>query len=80
MEAATICDGSLLVVDRSKTVKNNDIIIAVLNGEFTVKRFKREKGQVWLVPEHPAYDPILITEEMEFQVWGVVTFIINQPK
>lgn len=80
MEAATIVDGSLLVVDRSRNVKSNDIIIAVVNGEFTVKRFKREKGDIWLMPEHPAYDPILVTEDMDFQVWGVVTFIINQPK
>lgn len=80
MEAATIVDGSLLVVDRARNVKSNDIIIAVVNGEFTVKRFKKEKGDIWLIPEHPAYDPILVTEDMDFQVWGVVTFIINQPK
>jgi DNA polymerase V len=70
MEGATIVDGSLLVVDRSKTVKNNDIVIAVVNGEYTVKRFRREKGQVYLIPEHPAYDPVVVTEEMNFQVWG----------
>lgn len=79
MEGATIVDGSLLVVDRSKTVKNNDIIIAVLNGEYTVKRFRKEKGNVWLIPEHPAYEQILVKEDMDFQIWGVVTFIINQP-
>ena len=80
MEGATIVDGSLLVVDRSRNVSNNDIIIAVLEGEYTVKRFRKEKGQIWLIPEHPAYDPVLITSDMNFQVWGVVTFIINQPK
>lgn len=80
MEGATIVDGSLLVVDRSKTVKNNDIVIAMVNGEYTVKRFRREKGRVFLIPEHPAYDPVVVTEEMNFQVWGIVTFIINQPK
>ena len=80
MEGATIVDGSLLVVDRSRIVKNNDIVIAVINGEYTVKRFRRDKGKVWLIPEHAAYEPILVTESMEFIVWGVVTFIINQPK
>jgi DNA polymerase V len=79
MEGATIKDGSILVVDRSKDVKNENIIIANLNGDFTVKRYRKIKGQVWLIPEHPAYDPVLVTEEMEFQIWGVVTFIINQP-
>jgi DNA polymerase V len=80
MEGATIVDGSLLVVDRSKTVTNNDIIIAVLNGEYTVKRFRKEKGEIWLIPEHAAYDRVLVTTEMDFQIWGVVTFIINKPK
>lgn len=79
MEGATIKDGSILVVDRSKDVKNDDIIIATLNGDFTVKRYRKNRGQIWLIPEHPAYDPVLVTEEMEFQVWGVVTYIINQP-
>jgi SOS-response transcriptional repressor LexA len=79
MEGATIKDGSILVVDRSKNVKNENIIIANLNGDFTVKRYRKLKGQVWLIPEHPAYDDVLVTEEMEFQIWGVVTFIINQP-
>jgi DNA polymerase V len=67
-------------VDRSKTVTNNDIIIAVLNGEYTVKRFRKEKGEIWLIPEHAAYDRVLVTTEMDFQIWGVVTFIINKPK
>jgi DNA polymerase V len=79
MEGAAIKDGSILIVDRSKDVKNENIIIANLNGDFTVKRYRKLKGQVWLIPEHPAYDPVLITEDMEFQIWGVVTFIINQP-
>ncbi|MFN4144933.1 MAG: LexA family protein [Runella sp.] len=80
MEGAMICEGSILIVDRSKTPKNNDIVIAVLEGEFTVKRFQKKGNQCWLIPEHPAYEPILITEDMDFQVWGVVTYIINQPK
>ncbi len=79
MEGAAIKDGSILVVDRSKNVKNEDIIIATLNGDFTVKRYQKNKGQVWLIPEHPAYDRVLVTEEMEFQIWGVVTYIITQP-
>lgn len=79
MEGAAIKHGSLLVVDRSRRVENNKIIIAYLNGEYTVKRYRKEKGQTWLIPEHPAYDPILVTEDMEFKIWGVVTYIISQP-
>lgn len=79
MEGAAIKHGSILVVDRSKTVQNESIIIAMLNGDFTVKRYRKTKGQVWLIPEHPAYDPVLVTEHMDFQIWGVVTYIITQP-
>lgn len=79
MEGAGIKDGSILVVDRSRPAVNKSVIIACVNGENTVKRYKKTKDGTWLVPEHPAYDPILVTEDMEFKIWGVVTYIISQP-
>jgi DNA polymerase V len=78
MEGAGIKDGALLVVDRSKEPTDGKIVIGLINGDFTVKRIQRIKNELYLMPEHPAYDPILIKEGMEFQVWGVVTFIINK--
>jgi DNA polymerase V len=70
--------GDILIVDRAQPVRNNDIIVAIVEGEFTVKRFVRtEQGSIELHPENPAYEPILLTEEMEFMVWGVVSFVIH---
>jgi len=80
MEAAYIRQDDILIVDRSKTVKNGLIVVAVLNGEFTVKRLSINSKGTFLIPEHPAYDPIRIPEDSDFQVWGVVTYIIHQAR
>lgn len=81
MEGATIIDGSLLVVDRSLPVRNGCAIIAEVDGEYTVKTFRKDKnGDIWLVPEHAAYEPVKITPEMHFRVWGVVKYVINEPR
>jgi DNA polymerase V len=68
-----------LIIDRSVTAKNGDIILAVLNGEFTVKYFKKNDFKCWLVPANKKIQDIEITSEMDFQVWGVVTSIIINP-
>lgn len=73
-----IGDDDILVVDRSLEPRNNSIVIAVVNGEFTVKRILKRKGQVSLMPENPLYSPIVITEEIDFEVWGVVTHVIKK--
>lgn len=78
MENAGIFDGDLLVVDRSVEPENGRIVLGVLNGEFTVKRINREGNKLFLSPENPQYKPIEITEEMDFQTWGVVTFSVHQ--
>ncbi|HTL10317.1 MAG TPA: translesion error-prone DNA polymerase V autoproteolytic subunit [Chitinophagaceae bacterium] len=69
-----------LVVDRSLTPKNNDIVLAVLNGEFTVKYLKKNDCKCWLVPANRKYPSIQVTEEMHMQVWGVVTHVISDVK
>lgn len=75
---AGIHPNDLLVVDLSLKAKNNQIIIAYINGEFTVKRLKIEKNkQMWLYPENKDYSPLQITEEMDFRIWGVVTNVIH---
>jgi DNA polymerase V len=73
MTGAGIFDGDLVVVDRSLEVKSGDIIVAILNGEFTVKRFRRNNSTIELIPENPKYRKIVLDENMEFEVWGVVT-------
>lgn len=78
MKDAGIFSGDLLIVDRSLPVQNGKIVVAILNGEFTVKRLHIHGEKIWLVAENPSYPPIEITEEQDFQVWGVVTYTISQ--
>lgn len=77
MIKAGIHDNDILVVDRSLTPEHGKIIIAVLNGELTVKRLYRTEKKIELIAENDAYAPIPITKEMEFQIWGVVTSVIH---
>ena len=78
MAGAGINDGDILVVDRSVTVTNLAIIIAALNGDFTVKRLIQEDGKVFLQPENDAYTPIEITPESGAEFFGVVTYVIKK--
>jgi DNA polymerase V len=78
MSGAGILPDDILVVDRSLSPANGDIVVAALNGEFTVKRFSRSRGSVVLHPENPAYRAIAIGEEEDFQVFGVVTAVVRQ--
>lgn len=80
MEDANIFPGDILVVDRSYKAEDGSIIIAVLNGEFTVKRIKTDKGKVYLLAENKSFSPIEISPEMDFEIWGVVTYIIHKAK
>lgn len=75
---AGIDEGDMLVVDRSVNAKNNAIAVCVINGEFTVKRLTKNGKDLYLVPENNQFKPIKITEEMDFQVWGIVTFVIHK--
>ena len=78
MEGAGIYDGDLLIVDRSLEAKHRSVVVAVVNGEFTVKRIKKEKGKVWLMPENPKFQPLELIEGTECEVWGVVTNVIHK--
>jgi DNA polymerase V len=71
---------ALLVVDRSLDPLNGDIIVAVINGEFTVKRLLKTQAGLFLTPENKKYKPMRIEDNMDFMVWGVVTKIIIDPK
>ena len=77
---AHIPNDSLLIVDKSITPKNNQIIVASINCEFTVKRLIKNSSGIRLMPANSKYNPIPITEEMDFRVWGTVTRIIIDAK
>jgi DNA polymerase V len=75
---AGLDDNDLLVIDRSLEPTNNKIAVCFLDGEFTVKRLRVEKSDVWLQPENPNYPIINITEENDFVIWGIVTNVIKK--
>jgi DNA polymerase V len=73
MTGAGIFDGDLLVIDRSIEAASGDIVVAVINGEFTIKRLRRTASTIELVPENPKYRKIAMSDGMELEIWGVVT-------
>ena len=74
---AGIHDGDILIVDRSLKPADRKVVIAVVNGELTVRRIRVNKGKVVLISENKDYQPLQIEEEMDFEVWGVVTTVIH---
>ncbi len=78
MKDAGINHGDILVVDRSLEATSGRIIIAIVNGELTVKRFVQDSSSCQLVAANPDYPPVAITDETDFSVWGVVTSVIHQ--
>ncbi len=79
MIGAGIEAGDLLIVDRATETNDGDIIVARINDELCIKRLSIEpSGRVWLVSENDDYAPLSITEEMDFEVWGQVTYSIRQ--
>ena len=73
-----IYEGDSLLIDRSIEPKHGDIVLAVLNNEFTLKRLYRKGGVIKLVPENQRYPTIVIKPEEEFSVWGVVTYNLHK--
>ena len=72
-----IYSGDIMIVDRSLTPKTKDIVVAMINGEFTVKRMYRKNNKIYLNPGNKDYQSICITDDMDFQIWGVVTHTIH---
>ncbi len=77
MTGAGLNNGDLLVIDKSLNPENGKIAVCLIDQNFTVKRIKKEKGKVYLMPENKNYKPIEIKEENELIVWGIVTFVIK---
>ena len=78
MIGAGLDDGDLLVIDRSLSPENGKIAVCLVDGEFTVKRIKKEKNKLYLMPENKKYKPIELKEENELIIWGVVEYVIKK--
>ena len=77
---ATIHDGDIVIVDRSKQAKIGDIVLASIDGEFTVKTLAKQGQLPRLLPANHQYPPIEIKPEMQFEIWGVVTGAVRKFK
>jgi len=80
MSGASIQDGDLLIVDRSLQTRHKDIVVAVVDGEFTVKRYVTDINGKRLIPANNEYKPIVITADNELEIWGVVTYVIHKSR
>jgi DNA polymerase V len=80
MVGVGINDGDLIVIGRADQVKDGSIVVARLNDEFVVKRFRVINERPWLYPANDQYEPIEITEGADFEIWGCVTFAITSLK
>ena len=72
-----ICDGDLLIIDKSLDPHDGAIAVCFVDGEFTLKRIAIRHDGVYLVPANPKFKEIKVSEESNFQVWGIVTYIIK---
>lgn len=75
---AGIDDGDILVADRSLEPENGKIAICLVDGEFTVKRLKIEENCIYLMPENDKYQPLQLTEDNQFTIWAIVTYVIKE--
>lgn len=78
MSGAEIHTGDLLAVDKHLEADHGHIVVAVVQGECTVKRLVREGQSWWLMPENPAFKPYEITDTDELRIWGVVTHVVHE--
>ncbi|WP_333473683.1 LexA family protein [Limnohabitans radicicola] len=75
---AGIYEGDALLIDRSIEPRHGNIVLAVLNNDFTVKRLHKRGGVIKLVPENKIYPTITVKDGEDFDVWGVVTYNLHK--
>ena len=75
---AGIHHGDILIIDRSLNARDGDIIIALLLGEFMVKQLSIVNKNIFLIPKNPQYSPIKVSDNMDFEIWGVVIYSIHK--
>lgn len=78
MRDAGIYDGDILVIDKSLPAEDGKRAVCYIDGEFTLKTLKVDRNGVWLMPANPEFKPIRVTEENDFIVWGIVTYVIHK--
>jgi len=78
MQGAGILDGDKVVVDRSVPARHGHIVIAVVDGEFTLKRLYQRHNRLELHPDNPAFPPIRLTEGKQLEIWGVVVGVVRR--
>lgn len=77
MKDEGINDDDLLVIDKSLEPVDGKIAVCYIDGEFTIKRIKFEKDICWLIPANDKYNPIKVTPDNDFLIWGIVTHVIK---
>jgi DNA polymerase V len=80
MRDAGIHTGDTLIVDKSVTPADRQIVVAMIDGEFTVKRFRKVNGRIFLEAANDSFHPIEVGEDQELTIWGAVTYIIHQAR
>jgi DNA polymerase V len=76
---AGIGDGDIVIIDKSLQPKDDSVLVCIIDGEFTLKRFKKiDEESAYLMPDNPEFDPIKITKHNNFMIWGVVTYTIHK--
>ena len=80
MKDEGIMPNDILVVDKSLEAKSGDLAVCFIDGDFTLKRIKKQKDCLLLMPSNPEFKPIRVTEDNDFLVWGLVTYIIKKTK
>ena len=78
MIEAGLDDGDLIVIDRSLFPENGKIAVCFIDGEFTVKKIKKEQKKLFLIPQNKKYKPTEIKEENELIIWGMVKYVIKK--
>ena len=80
MKDEGIFPNDILVVDKSLEPKNGDLAVCFIDGEFTLKRISKKRDCIYLMPANPDYKPVKVTEENDFIVWGIVTYVIKKTR
>ena len=78
MSGAGIDDGDILVIDKSIEPQDGKIAVCFIDGEFTVKRIKVQENSLLLLPENKLFEPIEVTQENDFIIWGIVTYVVKK--
>lgn len=79
MQNAGISDGDILIVDRTVEPRENDVVVCILDGDYTVKRVHLDQDEIFLQAANDEYAPIQVTEGNVLSIWGVVTYVIHKP-